>query len=91
MKQSTLDGLDRYVRDRIPTGDFLYSVLTNNLRESFAFADEENMRDLKEIVEYCYRKIPGVCWGSPEMVRLWLEGRQKDEISKKEISLKISQ
>ena len=35
MKQSTLDGINRYVNDRCPVGSFLTAVLSNNLRESF--------------------------------------------------------
>lgn len=78
MKPSTFDAINRYVNQHIPTGDFLYAVLTNNLKESFAQADDENGRDLKEIVNYCYWEIPSECWGSPEKVRVWLEGRKKD-------------
>jgi len=73
MKQSTKDAIDRYAKERIPTGDFLYAVLTNNLKESFILADEENSRDLKEIVSYCYSHIPTICWGSKEKVKAWLE------------------
>jgi len=73
MKPSTKDAIDRYVKERIPTGDFLYEVLTNNLKESFILADEENKRDLEEIVLYCYNCIPGICWGSKEKVKAWLE------------------
>lgn len=74
MKDSTLNAIIRYVDNRIPTGDFLYAVLTNNLKDSFALADDENCRDLKEIVQYCYWEIPSECWGSPEKVRVWLKG-----------------
>ena len=72
MKKSTKGAIDRYVNDRIPTGNFLYAVLTNNLKDSFGLADEENMRDLFEIVQYCYWNIPSKCWGSPEKVKVWL-------------------
>jgi hypothetical protein len=77
MKQSTLDGINRYVNDRCPVGSFLTAVLSNNLRESFARADEDNLKDMFEIVSYCYNKIPSHCWGSPEKVQQWLE--MKDE------------
>ena len=73
MKSSTKDGIDRYVEDHCPPGSFLMAVLSNDLKESFARADEENRRDLFEIVSYCYNYIPWNCWGSPEKVREWLE------------------
>ena len=80
MKTSTLAEIARYVYVRIPTGSFLYAVLTNNLKESFALADEENKRDLEEIVQYCYNNIPHNCWGSPEKVKRWLEGEKDAKI-----------
>lgn len=58
MKPSTFDAINRYANQHIPTNVFLYAVLTNNLKESFAQADDENGRDLKEIVNYCYWEIP---------------------------------
>ena len=70
--ERTLDGIRRYVEDRIPPGDFLTSVLGNDLIESFSWADEENRKALFEIVRYCYNELPYGCWGSPEKVKKWL-------------------
>jgi len=75
-KPITQDGIDKYVRDHCPPGSFLTAVLSNDLRESFARADEENIRDMFEIVSYCYNKIPMTCWGSPEVVEAWLKQRE---------------
>lgn len=72
----TKEGIDSYVNDRIPTGDFLYAVLTNNLSEAFARADETNQRHMFDIVEYCWNKIPAACWGSKEKVAKWLSERK---------------
>ena len=74
MKESTKNTIDRYVSDRIPTGSFVEAVLCNNLKEAIGQADTENLRDIKEIVQYCYWEIPGSCWGSPEAVKNWLNG-----------------
>ena len=74
MKESTKNTIDRYVSDRIPTGSFVEAVLCNNLKEAVGRADRENLRDIKEIVQYCYWEIPGICWGSPEAVKNWLKG-----------------
>ena len=74
MEQSIRDSIDRYVRDRVPTGNFLRAVLSNNLTQAFMRADDESRRDLFEIARYCYNDIPANCWGSPEKVKAWLSG-----------------
>ena len=68
----TRQGIDAYVKERRPIGDFLTAVLTNNLRASFQTADEENRANLFYVVNYCYNEIPSDCWGSPEKVQAWL-------------------
>ena len=74
MNQNIIEALDRYVKHRIPTGGFLQAVLENDLSGALGRADDENRRDIYEIVSYCYNHIPSVCWGSPEKVKEWLEG-----------------
>lgn len=76
MKHSTKEGLDAWAREARPPGSFLYAILTNNLKEAFAQADEENERDMQEIVAYCYNYLPCNCWGSPENVEEWGRIRQ---------------
>ena len=73
MKLATKESLDRYANHGIPTGGFLRAVLQNNLNEAVARGDEENLRDLAEIVRYVYNQFPSNCWGSPERVDAWLE------------------
>jgi len=68
------ESLERYVEHRIPTGDFLAAVLSNNLKMAIGTADAENLERLPDIVAYCYWEIPSNCWGSKNAVRNWLEG-----------------
>ena len=75
--ECTLDGIKRYVEDRIPPGGFLTAILENKLMESFLRADKENKEALFEIVSYCYNKLPIYCWGSPEKVENWLEREEE--------------
>ena len=75
----TLGGIKRYVENRIPPGGFLTAVLENNLRKSFGQADKENREALFEIVCHCYKELPYDCWGSPEKVKNWLLGKNRDE------------
>lgn len=71
-----VESLRLYVEEHVPPGDFLYAVLTNDLRESFGRADENNQAAMFEIVAYCWNKIPVQCWGSPERVKEWLAGEK---------------
>ena len=71
--------LDRYVKDKIETGGFLRAVLENNLTEAFGKADQDNIRDMFEIISYCYNKIPASCWGSPKKVQKWLHPEMEND------------
>ena len=75
----TLGGIKRYVENRIPPGGFLTAVLENNLRKSFGQADKENREALFEIVCHCYKELPSICWGTPERVKNWLLGKNRNE------------
>lgn len=65
--------LVHYVEDRIATGSFLYSVLTNDLFSAIANADESNVQALRAIVRYIYNETPTVCWGNEKNVKEWLK------------------
>jgi len=72
----TKEAIDRYVDRHTPVGGFLEAVLSNNLKESFRRADEENRANLYDIFQYCYWEIPSQCWGSPARVEEWVCGTQ---------------
>ncbi len=72
MNVRTLEGLMRYRDHHIRTGDFLRAVLENNLSEAILRADDENLKDIHEIVLFCYNELPVASWGSPEKVRQWI-------------------
>jgi len=73
MKTSTKRAIDNHVDFGYETGNFVYAVLTNNLKEAVGRADLENLQDLHEIVSYCYCQIPSMAWGSVAEVDLWRE------------------
>jgi len=68
--------IDEYVKNRVPPGGFLNAVLSNNLMEAFARADENNAFNMKNIMMYLYNNIPSACWGSPENVEEWLNPQE---------------
>ena len=74
------EALDRYVKDRIPPGDFLTAVLKNDLTEACGRADVFNRVNLHMIVEYAYNFMPSACWGSPEKVKAWLSTRNEEDL-----------
>lgn len=69
----TKEAIDRYVKDRIPPGGFLYAVLTNDLFEAVGRADERNRHALFDICNYIYNEIPLGCWGNSKIVEEWLK------------------
>lgn len=74
-----MGGIERYIRKGIPPGDFLTAVICNDLAESVARADDENIANLPAYVAYFYNEAPGYCWGSKERMKEWMEKFQKDE------------
>lgn len=67
------EGIDRYVDHGVPTGSFLLAVLSNDLFEAVARADEYNQLALVEICRYIHDYTPNTCHGSPERVAAWLK------------------
>lgn len=64
--------LNRYVKDKIPTGGFLEAVLSNDLVGAVSRADSDNLQRIPEIVKYIYNNLPSGCWGDSETVTKWL-------------------
>lgn len=73
LPRDTKHQIDLYVDNGVPTGSFLYAVLSNNLMEAFMKADEYNKAGLELICEYIQHFTPVLCHGSPERVRKWQE------------------
>lgn len=65
--------LDAWGTKAFPVGDFLRSVLENNLMEAMGRADSYNRASLWEICGYVYNQLPSECHGSPEKFRAWQE------------------
>lgn len=59
----TVESLQRYIYDGVPTGGFLEAVINNDLSEACGRADENNIQILPAIVAYLYNHAPTECWG----------------------------
>ena len=70
--------IDDYVHNRREPGSFTRAVLENNLKEAFFHADISSQVRMKDIIMYAYWEIPGVCWGSEQAVRNWLNEVRRD-------------
>jgi hypothetical protein len=69
----TKDTMDRYANNGYPMGHFLTAVFSNDLVGAVNHADEQNLGNLKLIVQYMYNQLPSGCWGSKEAVKAWIE------------------
>jgi hypothetical protein len=65
------EALGRYL-EGTPTGGFLRSVLSNDLREAVFTADEEALAGLRALVGFVHNCMPSECWGSRDKVAAWL-------------------
>ena len=67
--------------------EFIHALLTNNLKESFARADDGNADNMKHIVWYLYREIPSDAWGNEEKINSWMKsglvGQERSRLSEK--------
>lgn len=67
------DTIDQYVLIGCPTGDSMLAILENNLRESFAQADDLRRPLMFNMVYYLHNGVPSLCWGSKERVAAWIK------------------
>jgi len=60
-----------YVEEGIIPGDFLQSVISNDLFGVLGKSDNENMCNLLAYVVYFFSETPSQCWGSREKMKEW--------------------
>lgn len=72
------EALTLYVEHGYRPGDFLFEVLSNNLRGAVERGDDYALANLPHIVAYLYNCCPSNCWGSPEKVETWRLGFKKE-------------
>lgn len=72
LPKSLRDGAKLYIEHGIPMGSFLSAVAENDLEQAVRYADAENLRLLRQIVEWWSDCAPVKCHGSYEAVKRWL-------------------
>lgn len=74
------DGIEAYIEDHRPTGDFLRAVFSNDLMLAVQRADPVSAAGLQNLVFWIAWYAPGGCYGSPENVEAWIKaGPEKSE------------
>jgi hypothetical protein len=68
-------GLALYLDNRTPPGQFLNSVLSNDLFGCVAFGDNEALAWLPTLVRWIDSRTPRVCHGNSQNVNAWLDDK----------------
>ncbi len=69
-------GLERYLKDRIPPGDFLLSILRNDLAGAMTrAADLGAVVACHAIVRFLQAEAPATAWGDRNAVNVWITSR----------------
>lgn len=68
-----LQGLIAWGKKHHRVGDFLTAVLSNNLWDAVARADDDSMKSLRFIVMFIHNELPNNCHGSKEIVVEWMK------------------
>lgn len=78
---SCLDALIRYIIRGDPLGSFLEAIIRNDLVESAARADMENIQILHVYASFLFNFAPGTSWGSKDAIDKWRKDRKRSPLS----------
>ena len=67
------EALVRWVEEGIRPGNFLYSVLLNNLEKAVLRADDVSLFGLRPLLQFLVNEAPEGSWGSAKDVANWPE------------------
>jgi len=71
-------GLRYYLEYGLEPGDFLTSIICNDLTRAVQHADDTNIKNIPAYVGYFYNHTPSICWGSKEKMKKWMETKQEE-------------
>lgn len=67
------ESIEEYVLYGRGLGDFLRSVFSNELHQSFSRADVFNKPKIENYVMFMYNYVPADCWGGKQEYKKWCE------------------
>lgn len=71
--ECSMEALMRYTEHHILPGIFLRAVLEGDLHRAYRRADPTNLWLLPIYAAWLHNEAPMQCYGSPELVRAWVE------------------
>ena len=78
--EHTIQTIDDYFKEGVPPGGFVTACLANDLMEALGRADENNRNAIFEIASYIYNEIPLSCHGSYDIVKTWIDKKNRELI-----------
>jgi hypothetical protein len=73
------EGLAKYIAYGIQPGQFLYCILSNNLKEAIHAADSTNLWIVPVYVAYLYNEAPSHSYGSEKIMIKYMEAKRASE------------
>ena len=86
-----VEGMRLYVEQGIRPGTFLSAVLKNDLYHALSYADDDNIKVLKQYAEFLCWELPEDAWGSKEKVNKWIAHRGLGETAEEDYPKRIEQ
>lgn len=77
---SVIESIQKYLKDGIRPGSFVVACLENNLTQAFIRADEKNLPCIGAIVGWLLDNAPANAWGSPAIVKRYMEKKFRDDV-----------
>lgn len=71
--QNGTESLKAYITDKRYLGSFLEAIVSNDLKESVARADDVNITLIPDFVKWLYNNAPIGSWGSKANYVNWLK------------------
>ena len=71
LPERMLPGIELYLTEGVLPGEFLLSVLRNDLRNASMFADHENFPIIGYWGLFCSNYLPSPCWGDAVTTLQW--------------------
>lgn len=71
-RMDSIQTINDFVLKGYAPGDFIGSILCNDLSGTFKYADDDNIKRVFALVSYCYNYLPMDAWGSLKKVNAWM-------------------
>lgn len=84
--EPTKSNIDNYVELGTFPGDFVASVLKNDLRQAEQRADKACKRALADIVEYVFANVPPEARGTDDAINAWCRRKYNERFKDPRVS-----